>query len=89
MLLFIVLGRNASILWKSSWIFFRAKDTDNFIEQVYTMEFYLKKNNDGRVVFFAHSFGIFDVARLKNSILLLLYMTFFVHCVLNLLDYIL
>ena len=52
------------------------------------MAFYLKKNNDGRVVFFAHSFGIFDVARLKNSILLL-YMTFFVHCVLNLLDYIL
>ena len=49
MLSFIVLGRNASILWKSSWIFFRAMDTEHFVEQVSIKAFYLKKTNDGRV----------------------------------------
>ena len=46
---FVIFWPNASILWKSSWIFFRAKDTEHFLEQVSTMAFYLKQNNDGRV----------------------------------------
>ncbi len=49
---FVIFWRNASILWKSSQIFFRAKDNWRFVEQVSTIAFYLKKNNDSRVSYF-------------------------------------
>ena len=38
-----IFGQNASILWKSSRIFFRAKVTEHFLEQVSTMALYYKK----------------------------------------------
>ena len=50
MLSFVIFRQNISILWKSSWIFIRAKDIEHFIEQLHTIAFYLKENFDGRVV---------------------------------------
>ena len=48
----------ASILWKSSRIFFRAKELEHFIEQVSIIAIYLLKNNDGRVSSVLKKMGI-------------------------------
>ena len=52
-LLFVIFCPNAFILWNSSRIFIRAKDTEHGVEQVSTMAFYLEKNTDGRVFLFS------------------------------------
>ena len=52
LLSFVIFWRNASTFAKSSRIFFRAKDTEHFLEQVSIKAFYFKKNNDGRLSIF-------------------------------------